>query len=406
MSDLPLRFLHAADFQLDEPVTGLTEIPDHLRESLIDGTYQAARRVFDTAISEHVAFVCLCGDVIDLGHPTARSLAFLSEQFQRMESEGIAVYWSVLRGSATNSWPTSIPLPDNIHRFADVSVESLTHEDASGFVVKVLGRSGTGEIPAAEFSAPASGQYSVAVVSGHAEGHALAKRNVDYWALGGSHDRKTLFAQPTLAHYCGTPQGRSPQDIGPHGCTLVEVRRPRETRLRFIPCDMVRCQHERVMVSAAASWNDLQELLSQRVGEMRSQTPTIPLLVRWTLAAADNSVDAAALSTLAAKSLTWLKKQYGYHSEPCWPVSVRTDVQRHISASEYEEDTLLGDYLRAVRAVREEQQVSIAQSPCVPDQLPGDLQWLADLSDAATCNGVLREATGLGAALLRGEKAI
>ncbi len=185
--------------------------------------------------------------------------------------------------------------------------------------------------------------------------------------LGWPAGRKTLFTQPTVAHYAGTPQSRSPLQIGPHGCTVVEVRRPRETRLRFIPCDVVRCHHERVLVSAAASWDDLQDILAQRVGEMRSQTPTLPLLVRWTLAAADGGVDREALAALGTKASNWLKKQFGYQSEPCWPVSVVVDAGTQIPASAYEEDTLLGDYLRAVRAVQEDRQLAVIDSPCVPD---------------------------------------
>lgn len=406
MSELPFRFLHASDFQLDQPLHGLTEVPDHLRDALIDGPFHAAERVFDTAIAENVAFVCLAGDLLDLKEPTARGLSFLREQFQRLDSRGIPVYWSGTHPNTAHLWPASISLPSCVHCFSSASVESLTYEDATGFVARILGHSGNGDIPALEYAAPASGQYSVAVTSGRADEHALAKRNIDYWALGGPLDRKTLFTQPTVAHCCGTPQGRSPQNLGPHGCTLVEVRRPRETRLRFIPCDVARWQYERVMVSAAAGWNDLQELLAQRVGEMRSQTPTIPLLVRWTLTTADNGVDPESVRALATKSSNWLKKQYGYHAEPCWPISVSVDAHEQIPASSYEEDTLLGDYLRSVRAMQEDRQLTALESPCMPDRLSGDLQWLADLSDTTLRSQVLREAADLGSALLRGEKAI
>ena len=81
-------------------------------------------------------------------------------------------------------------------------------------------------------------------------------------------------------------------------------------------------------------------------------------------------------------------------------------MQQQIPPSSYEEDTLLGDYLRSVRRLQDEQQLSVLQPLRVPDELRDDLQWLADLSDATTRTQVLRDATVLGAALLRGEKAI
>ncbi len=46
---------------------------------------------------------------------------------------------------------------------------------------------------------------------------------MDYWALGGRAERTTLFNSPGIAHYPGTPQGRSPAEAGTHGCTLVNV---------------------------------------------------------------------------------------------------------------------------------------------------------------------------------------
>ncbi len=406
MSDLPFRFLHASDFQLDQPLHGLTEVPDHLRDVLIDGPYRAAERVVDTAISEKAAFVCLSGDLLDLTRPTARGLSFLRQQFQRLDELDIPIYWSGKHPNTAQMWPDVIPLPDCVHCFSSGAIESLAYEHASGFVARILGRSGEDEVRAGDFTEPVSGQYSIAVTGGPADGLMLAKRSIDYWALGGQMDRKTLFSQPTVAHYCGTPQGRDPNNLGPHGCTLVEVRRPRETRLRFVPCDVARWRHERLVISAAAGWNDLQDILAQRVGELRSQAPAIPLLVRWTLTAADNSVDIGELRTMAGKSINWLKKQFGYKSEPCWPVSVTVDAQDRITAASYEEDTLLGDYLRSVRAMQEDRQLAVLESPCIPDPLPEDLQWLADLSDGPSRSEVLREATGLGSALLRGEKAV
>ena len=49
-------------------------------------------------------------------------------------------------------------------------------------------------------------------------------RGMHYWALGGRAERTTLFNSPGIAHYPGTPQGRSPAEAGAHGCTVVGRR--------------------------------------------------------------------------------------------------------------------------------------------------------------------------------------
>ena len=47
--------------------------------------------------------------------------------------------------------------------------------------------------------------------------------SLNYWALGGEHDRRTLLSGPVAAHYCGTTQGRRPGESGPRGCMLVQI---------------------------------------------------------------------------------------------------------------------------------------------------------------------------------------
>ena len=139
---------------------------------------------------------------------------------------------------------------------------------------------------------------------------------------------------------------------------------------------------------------------------MRLQTPAIPLFVRWTFAAADVSVDTDLLRQIARRALSWLRKQYGNQSEPCWAVSVEADVHQRIAPSAYEEDSLLGDYLRSVRRMQEDWPLSHLNPLGDKRQLGSDLQWISDLSDAAMRTQILREATALGCSLLRGEKVI
>ena len=72
MSGQHFRFLQAGAFELDQPLAGLTEIPEPLTELLIDAPFSAAQKVFDAAIEERVDFVVLNGDLIDLARPSAR----------------------------------------------------------------------------------------------------------------------------------------------------------------------------------------------------------------------------------------------------------------------------------------------------------------------------------------------
>ena len=260
------------------------------------------------------------------------------------------------------------------------------------------------EVRGTDFLTDSGGAFSIAATCGRGEATNLSTRPIDYWALGGRTDRKTLFTEPRTAHYPGTPQGRRPTDIGPHGCTLVEVQASRQIRLRFIPCDAVRWQHERILVSPTATWDDVCTQLAERTQEMRSQTPANPLLVRWTLVAADVEVMSTALRELAERSEKWLRKQFVGQPEPCWPVSIEVEVPDRITAASYKEDTLLGDYLRAIRQLQENPKAPEWEHLSELAERAASAAWVADLSDPEVRAGVLQEAAEIGAALLRGER--
>ena len=111
MSGQPFRFLHAGGFRLDQPVSGLVEIPEPLIDSLIDAPFVAAQKVFDTAIEERVDFVALNGDLLDLSSASPRALTLLLDNFQRLDERGIAVYWACGRLDPAQDWPAAAALP-------------------------------------------------------------------------------------------------------------------------------------------------------------------------------------------------------------------------------------------------------------------------------------------------------
>ena len=88
-----IKFIHSSDFHLDEPIRGLQQLPQPLLETLAEAPYVAAESVFDTAITEKVDFVLLSGGLCNLEQLSARAVAFLVKQFQRLEQKDIFVYW-------------------------------------------------------------------------------------------------------------------------------------------------------------------------------------------------------------------------------------------------------------------------------------------------------------------------
>ena len=167
MSDRSFRFLHASDFRLDAVPRGLTEVPDHLRDTLLDAPYNAARRVFDAALAERVAFVILAGNILQPDLTGPRGTAFLSEQFQRLAEAGIGVYWAGGESDPPEAWPAAFPLPENVRVFAKDRVTDFLHQYDGSPLARIVGTSrGSRALQPAEFSPDAVGLFSIGVACG------------------------------------------------------------------------------------------------------------------------------------------------------------------------------------------------------------------------------------------------
>ena len=99
-----------------------------------------------------------------------------------------------------------------------------------------------------EFSGEPGGLFTIGVAHGAADPQALKRREIEYWALGGRHQRTTLYRGPEAAHYPGTPQGRSPDDCGQYGCTLVDVDERKTIRMTQVATNLFRWHSERIAV--------------------------------------------------------------------------------------------------------------------------------------------------------------
>src|SRR5262245_43726980 len=261
MSGQHFRFLHAGGFLLDQPLAGLTEIPEPLTDLLIDAPFTAAQKVFDAAIEERVDFVVLGGDLLDLSRPSVRAISLLLDNFERLHAHGIAVYWACGRLDQPQDWPTAAALPDRVHQFSATAPEELSHFRGERPVANIVGRSwhGTSSFQVGEFRTDDDGLPTIVVANGHNDTQRLAEQLVDYWALGGHAQRETMGTAERIIHYAGSPQGRSPDDMGPHGATLVHISAERTIRTQFVPTDAVRWHTERVAIEDDATLDTVKK---------------------------------------------------------------------------------------------------------------------------------------------------
>lgn len=406
MSSRPFRFIHASDLHLERPPEGLAEVPDHLRPLLIDAAYRAAERVFDAAMKAEADAVLLAGDVVDLTAAGPRAIVFLIEQFSRLESKGIHVYWAGGRIDAPERWPASVGLPDNVHVFPSDRVAAFVHDRDGVPIAEIQGisRGRRKDLAAADFRVQDRSLYSIAVAYGSADSAALSTQAVNYWALGGKHARRTVQTSPCVIHFPGAPQGRRPSESGPHGCTLVNIDLEGRARTGLVPTDVLRYQAEKVALGDRSTRAALERLLEERAAAVWNNGLGPDLLVDWRLAGAPGVESQLRRGKLAGQLLEKLRTDYGQKKPAVWSVSLGVDPEAELPDELRNQDSVLGEFLRTLGAYAPAEHPLNLVGYLGERQHDPTIAATLDLSDPETRTEVLRDAARLGADLLSGEE--
>jgi DNA repair exonuclease SbcCD nuclease subunit len=413
----PLRLVHASDLHLERPLYGLAEVPEHLRELLIDAPLRAAEQVFETALAENADAVLLAGDVlnVDLAGPPA--IVLLLDQFARLGDRGIQVYWAGGAVDAPDLWPRSVALPANVHVFPVARVETLELARGGETIARVQGTScdGDGQINASGFHRDAHGLLTIGVAHNVAAGGSPADSTaktgeptavtlhdrVHYMALGGRHRQQTVDEQPGIVHYSGTPQGRGPTETGAHGCTVVTLDESGRAKLRFVPTDAARWSEHALEVTASTRAEQLHERMVERLEKLQAQQPGVDHFVRWTIRGAGPLVNRLRPGGMADELLVDLRRQFGERSPAIWSASIDCTAPLSVPAEWYDQETCLGDFLRQVREFELHDEWPLDLRAMLPKDLGDDaLAALAEVEGPTAREELLCRAAKLGVDLL------
>jgi DNA repair protein SbcD/Mre11 len=402
MSQPPLKFLHAGDLHLERPLSGVTEIPDHLREAFLEAPYLAAEQIFETALTEGVDAVLLAGDVVHLDRAGPRAIVFLREQFKRLADHGIAVYWAGGQIDPADDWPAAAPLPANVHRFPAGRVGNFEHKRDGKTVARIQGisRNQGQAVDDSGFHRDAKGLFTIGVAHGTAAAAGAEGDRLHYMALGGQHRRQTVDQSPGIAHYAGTPQGRSPEEAGAHGCTVVSVDESGHVKMTFVATDVARWLTETIDLTAGTDEKTLRSLMDQRVANVRDKHPDRDLLVTWQITGRGELLNRLRPGGLSDELLTILRQQYGKQSPAVWSVAIHCDEPLSVPAEWYDEETIRGDVLRQFRELAADAKIALELEEFLPDGVAaGPLGELARVAGAER-GALLAAASKLGMDLL------
>jgi DNA repair exonuclease SbcCD nuclease subunit len=400
-----VRFIQSGDWHLEAPLGGMAAVPPELRDALIEAPYQAAERVVQAALDHAVDFLLLTGNLLPLDTACPYSFEFLQQQFQRLSERGIAVYWLGADTDDVDLWPAALRLPECVHFFPAGQLHKFDHQREGKTVVSLMGQSGRPgrKWSASDFAGRDDTVPRVAVASGKTQKRSLENQGIDYWALGGQSRHHVLLHGASTAVYAGSPQGRGPDDTDAHGAVLVELQYGKAT-LQFLETDVWRWRRERVQAADLSTLEELQAQLERQLQQIPGDGSRFNWLLIWSVVC--HGPLAWRLQPPAARQRLLDTLQQRTHRQGRWSVLLESEPAE-LPAEWCEEDTVLGDFLRAVQRYEQDadawqELVSFLPEGPARDELLVELKQVT----AEDRQRLWRRVASWGAGLLRGELVI
>ena len=389
-----IKFLHASDLHLDRAISGLAEVPPHLKSTMVNAPYLAAENIFQLAVSEKVDFVLLAGDVVDLDAGGPRAAAFLLHHFERLAEREIRVYWCNGNVDQPDRWPAAASLPDNIVTFTSTGFEESIFRKNGQPIASIYGAgfySSRHGLP--DLRADSNAVFPIALAYQPFETPVFDGGGVRYWAIGGNHARSLVERTTSVVVAAGTPQARCIDEAGPHSCALVKVDVTGKTRVEHMAVDVVRWLPQTLSFAESASDEDIKNLLADRGLTVASETPDQIALVDWQVTTTGEFNPRLRDSEWRQKIIAWLRTEFGSSTKGLWTTDFEIDPTRTLPQHWHDEDTMLGDFLQTIGRFQADAQLTFPLQAFAPGS--GYDEWLGDIAriDEQSRGGVLRDAT-------------
>lgn len=392
-----IKFIHSSDFHLDQPIKGLTELSPHLIETLANAPYTAAQKIFDLAIAERVDFLLLAGDLYDSESGSARASAFLLSQFQRLAEKDIHVYWCAGETDHPDRWPGSIELPENVLTFSSSLVEQIEHRRDGKAIARIMACGYDSKRTIADsFAAPDAELFNIALGHGEFDTTTFSGNSIRYWALGGCHKANKQEKPDTFVSYPGTPQGRTPKESGGHGFKICRVDSAGKLRVQTIESDRVRWLTQKVAISEQVQIDELKNELGERALKIMADTTEQVILCKWFMATEGEFNPAIRNREWTKELLEWLRNEFGRTDHGLWSVSLKVEAPKNLPIEWYEEDTILGEYMRATGRYQSDDSLKLNFMDYMPKTV--DTSITAGLGHVSSQRReeILRQATMVG----------
>lgn len=378
-SRVPFAFVHCADLHLDSPFEGLFSKNERLASLLREATFQAFDNVISVAIENNAAFVLIGGDIYDGADNSLRAQIRYADTLARAARHNIRCFAVHGNHDPVKAWRANIALPEGVHVFGAEKVERIPVAREGQVLAHVYGISHADyrlkQNLAAKFRRQQEDEYAIGLLHcnvGACVDHDdyapcttadLHEGKMDYWALGHIHSRMILSDKAPLIVYPGNTQGRSIKETGEKGCCLVRVQADGSSDIQFHATDVLRWFQEDLTISETETIDSLRQKLFAKQQELRVQAKQRGSISRLTITGRSSLHEMLRQSDIVRDLLADLNDGEERRSDFAWFDSIAIKTRPTIDIDKRREvPDLVGDFIRSADVLRQETQISKAES--------------------------------------------
>lgn len=298
----PLRFLHACDILVDHPLRDLQSLNRDAKAIAVAATVTSLERIIEACVEHEVDFLLISGGMFDERDRSLRTRVAILDGLDSLQEAGIPVYIMPGANDSLAAWKTFGELPENVTLFdalSDAPLTVLRNDRVIATIEACDVQSLSYDLDEqAEHTQPKSVPTSnrrrplhlgvVPALSSNAVGkrtieHWLGEFSVDFLAVPSAFKRLSVTRGERLAHCPGAACSFSKHDLGPLGCTLVEVDEKGSLTHSLVATSPVRRERFEINVNHETTWDGLVSEMREWLVSMDHADSISLLLADWVL---------------------------------------------------------------------------------------------------------------------------
>ena len=161
---------------------------------------------------------------------------------------------------------------------------------------------------------------------------------------------------------------------------------------------------QKIAISENVTMTQLQDMLTERALKMISDCPDDLILTRWYFTTEGPFNPRIRKPEWAAEVLEWLRDEFGRGDKGLWSTEVKVEAPKNLPSEWYEEDTILGEFMRVVARYQSDDSLKLDVHQYMPQTFKGDSMASVGQVNRENRDTILRQTGMVGLQYLAAHK--